>query len=149
MKQYLTLAAALFTAPAWAMDPTASAPAIECPANFGYLTIAEPWEENTATYANGDVRIALVFLVDHHQYMLAVLHPPLNEIGWRQCSLIAADPDTGFTKLLFDEHEASYDPEKGLSIRMPAQLDEDEESWVDMYININQQTGEVRYQVFS
>ena len=151
MKRFLA-AAALMAAPAWAMDPTASAPAVACDGWFHMDSIANPLEENTATYAEGEIRITLIFLWDQQEYQLAIMHPPRNELGGRQCSLIAVDEDTGFAEIRFQEREARYDPETGLTIIMPVRVEKGEtedEHWETFYININQQTGEVRYQAFS
>lgn len=152
MKRFFAIAALMLGSPAFAMDTSASLPAIRCTADMSLESIAEPWADNTATYADGEVRIVLLFHVGLHEYQLAILHPPRTELGTRQCHLIAPAEDRGYAQMDFDRHRASYDAERGLIIQMPVQVDdsgEPGEGWSDYYININQQTGEVRYQGFS
>lgn len=139
--------------PVLAMDPTASAPAIPCPDRMKLDWIAEPWDINIATYGRDDVQMMLLDLVEpaDASFQLAILHPPRDELGRRQCHLIAPQAQTGFPGFIFEERSASYNPETGLTVSMPIQLwngETPDEGWAQIFININQQTGEVRYQAF-
>lgn len=153
MKYALALAATLIALPGWAMDPTASSPGIPCPARMGLEIIAEPWEENSASYMDGELRVALLFLLDQHEYQLALLHGPRTELGTRQCHLIAPGEAMGFQDIDFASHQVANDPEKGLTITVPVLLERgetsDDDLWADFFIQIDPQTGDVRYQAFS
>lgn len=149
----LTLPLTLAATPALAMDPTASAPALPCPDGMELDSIVEPWQDNTASYAEGNVRIALIDLIEPAAaaYQLAVLHPPRDELGARQCHLIATGAHMGFAEIRFAERTASYDPATGLTISLPVRMetgDGPDQGWAQVAININQQTGEIRWQGF-
>lgn len=142
---------AVLAAPALAMDPTASALAVACPAEMAIDSIVEPWDQNSASYANGDVRIALIDLIEPAAaaFQLVVLHPPRDELGGRQCHLVAPHEFQGFPEIRFDQREADYDPERGLVISMPIRIapgHSEDEGWSLTAITINQRTGEVRFQ---
>lgn len=112
--------------------------------------IAEPWERNIATYANGDIRLALLDMVEPAggAWKLVVISPPRDELGFRQCRVIGAD-GIGFYDLDFARRQASYDPARGLTLTLPAQhyLPEDPESgWYQLSLTINQQTGDIMVQ---
>lgn len=109
--------------------------------------IAEPWEQNIATYANGDIRLALLDMVEPAggAWKLVVISPPRDELGFRQCRVIGAD-GIGFYGLGFARRHASHDPKTGLTLTLPAQryLPEDPETgWYSLSLTINQQTGEI------
>ncbi|MCF3973050.1 hypothetical protein [Paracoccus salsus] len=153
MIRQIVTALALGAAPAMALDPTASAPAIPCPEGMELDAIVEPWEDNTASYANGAVRIALIDLIEPAAaaYQLAILHPPRDEMGARQCHLVATAAHIGFAEIRFAERTASYDPATGLTISMPIRMETGEgpqAGWALVAIRIDQQTGEVRFQGF-
>lgn len=90
----LTLAAS----PALAMD--AWAPAVPCPDGMELDSIVEPWADNTASYSEGAVRIALIDLIEPAAaaFQLAVLHPPRDLMGARQCHLVAPGPLSGLCR---------------------------------------------------
>lgn len=114
-------------------------------------TISEPWEQNTATYANGAVRLALLDMVEPAggPWKLAVISPPRDELGLRQCRVIGAD-GIGFYGLDFAARRADYDPLRGLVVTMPASrftdLAPEGESYT-LVVTINQQTGEIATEV--
>lgn len=145
--------AIVLAGPALAMDPTASAEAVLCPPEMSLDAIVEPWEDNSAGYANGDVRVALLDMIEPAAaaFQLVILHPPRDELGGRQCHLIAPSPHMGFAEIRFAERQVSYDPAKGLTITLPIRIESGmgaEEGWSLTAIEINQQTGEVSYQSF-
>lgn len=82
--------------------------------------IVEPWEDNSRTFANGDVRIALLDTIEPAAgaFWLLVLAPPYDELGGRSCYVIG-DRAAGFNGLLFDGLEANYDPAQGLVFTVP------------------------------
>lgn len=119
-------------------------------------TIAEPWEDNTATYAEGQIRVALLDMVEPAggALKLVVISPPRDELGLRQCRVIGLDNGLGFYDMDFAAHRADYDPARGLTITLPARhypLDGDfegDEGWFDLSVTVNQQTGEIVTQGF-
>lgn len=82
--------------------------------------IVEPWEDNSRTFANGDVRIALLDTIEPAAgaFWLLVLAPPYDELGGRSCYVIG-DRGVGFSGVLFDGLEANYDPAQGLVFTAP------------------------------
>lgn len=145
----ILLAALLLATPALALDPSASAPATECNEYTRADAIMEPWEANTATYANGAVRIAVLDFIEPAAaaMKLMVLSPPYDEVGGRQCRIVALPGGHGFGNLDFAARNASYDAARGLVISLPVLFGPpDEADWAQLYIAINQSTGEVRSQ---
>ena len=144
-----TLAALLLLAgPALAQDPTASIPATPCDDNTRADAIMEPWEANIATYANGQVRVAVLDFIEPAAaaVKLMILSPPRDEVGARQCRIVALADGHGFGNVDFAARSASYDPANGLVISLPVfqgPPDSGDEGWVQLYISINQSTGEV------
>ena len=113
--------------------------------------IAEPWESNTATYAGGDIRVALLDMVEPAggAWKLAVISPPRDELGLRQCRVIGAD-GIGFYGLDFALRQADYDPQRGLVLTLPATRYADAAPEGELYrlvVTINQQTGEIATEV--
>lgn len=139
-----TLALSLLAAPAVAqqVQPCDNAPA---------ESIAEPWEENIASYAEGQLRVAVLDMIEPAggALKLLVISPPRDEVGYRQCRVIQAGNGLGFYNLDFAERRAGYDPARGLTLTLPAQhyLPEDPEGgWYELSLTINQQTGEIAVQ---
>ncbi|SIS80562.1 hypothetical protein [Paracoccus saliphilus] len=119
-------------------------------------TIAEPWEDNTATYSDGAIRIARLDFTEPAAaaVKLLVLSPPHDELGLRQCRVVSLSNGMGFYDIDFAQREASYDPQRGLTIAMPARqyLPESDQGgddgWFQLFIMINQQSGEITTQGF-
>lgn len=110
--------------------------------------IAEPWEEHTATYAGGQIRVALLDMVEPAggALKLLVISPPRDELGFRQCRVVQAGNGIGFYDLDFAAREARYDPQRGLTLTMPAQHylpEEPDGGWYSLSVTINQQTGAI------
>ena len=85
--------------------------------------LAEPWETNIRSFANGAIRIALLDTEEpaccsSHLLLLA----PSGQVegpGYRACHVISAGPPgTGFTQLDFAGITASYDPVRGLRLEI-------------------------------
>lgn len=114
-------------------------------------TIAEPWEDNAATYSDGAIRIARLDLAEPAgaAVKLLVLSPPHNELGLRQCRVVSPSDGMGFYDIDFAQREASYDPQRGLTIAVPARqyLPESEQGgddgWFLLAVTINQQSGDI------
>lgn len=126
---------------------------IGAPAN-----IMEPWDVNSRTFANGNIRVAWVdtggepVCCSSH---LMVLSPSGNGSDgpvYRQCRVVSAQPGQGFYSVNIPGIVASYDPSRGLLLSVevghwhqgmetgaPPILDR-------MDIRINQATGSVTYE---
>lgn len=88
--------------------------------------MAEPFADNTRTYANGAIRLVVIDTVEpacctHH---LVVLHPDADGM-FRQCSLVSLGNASGADAWSFVDLKrarASYDAQLGLKITLPASL---------------------------
>ncbi len=111
--------------------------------------LAEPWAENTRTFANGAVRIALIDTVEPAAgaYRLLILSPPYSELGERQCAVVGGD-EGGFSAFRFNALEAGYDPARGLIFSAPINqlVAGDFEPGV-LTVVLNQATGEITARV--
>lgn len=104
--------------------------------------IAEPWEANTRTFANGAVRLVRIDTWEPAAmpFQIVVISPPYGELGWPQCRAIGAFAEIGFAAL-----DAGYDPVAGLQFTVPV------EEWVEdtvtrprlLHFTLNQSTGAV------
>lgn len=111
--------------------------------------IVEPWEENSATFANGAVRVALLDVAEPAAaaFFLLILHPPHNELGLRQCTVVGLDEGLGYAAIFFDKLKAGYDPAQGLTFDVPAIIYLPEQSFQNsalLHITVNQAAGDVR-----
>ena len=109
--------------------------------------LVEPWEDHTRTFANGNVRLALMDTVEPAagSFHILIISPPLNELGERQCKTVGMSENIGFSNVDFRSLEADYDPATGLIFRF------DIETYNGEYpvpgrlkISLNQATGDIR-----
>jgi len=110
--------------------------------------IYEPWEEFSRTYANGDVRLALLDTIEPAagSFHLLVLSPPYDELGGRQCKTIGLSGGLGFSGIGFEELQAEYDPEVGLIFGAQVQYFDGEMADFlsgDLIFTLNQGTGQI------
>lgn len=110
--------------------------------------IPEPWEDNIRSFANGEVRVALIDTIEPAAvpFYLLVLHPPRMELGERRCALIGFGGGLGYATLDFASLEAGYDPARGLSLSLNGGLYLPEESFwnpLALHVLINQATGQI------
>ena len=129
-------------------SPLSAQTAFPCDWQARADAIVEPWEDNIVTFANGAVRVALLDTIEPAaaSYYLLILHPPLDELSGRMCTTIGLDEGLGYAGMFFSELEASYDPEIGLTLQIPAIIYLPEQSFQNsalVNISINQSTGEV------
>ena len=120
----------------------------DCDWQASAAAIAEPWEENTATFANGRVRIAALDTIEPATGFawLLILSPPFDELGARQCKVVGAADGIGFAGIFFDTLEASYDPTTGLTILVQVwRYDPARDGFgrQDLGLLLNQRTGEI------
>lgn len=130
--------------------PAAAQTAIDCTGwQAAARNIPEPWEAHTRTFANGDIRVALLDTIEPAAgaFYLMVLAPPYDELGSRNCAIIAATGGSmGFAGLSFDRIGASYDPARGLTLRLPASLYAPATGGFDpviLAVTINQRAGTI------
>ncbi|MDO5657801.1 MAG: hypothetical protein Q4G36_05710 [Paracoccus sp. (in: a-proteobacteria)] len=110
--------------------------------------IPEPWPDFSAAYAQGAVRLAVLDRIEPAAaaVYLLVLSPPHDEIGERQCRVVAPGEHFGFMDLDFAARRAEYDPAAGLRVTMPAARYEPEQPdgvWSELALTINQSSGEI------
>lgn len=120
--------------------------------------IPEPWDENTRTFANGNIRVALVdtggepVCCSAHLMVLSPSGSGADEPAWRQCQLASARPSMGFFAVDIPGITATYDPARGLMLSVPVgHWHEGIEIgrppiWERMEVTINQATGVVSAQ---
>lgn len=144
------------TALATSVSPTM--PAVgDCGDIVSARNLPEPWEQATASYANGDVRLAII---DTREPAAAAVHvmvlsPPRNEIGDRQCKLVSlmrsdGGAPFGFFNADLTERSASIDPQNGLVVTVPIQLFVPETGDGDpaaLTVTINQSSGQITAEV--
>ncbi len=131
-------------------SPAAAQTALDC---TGWQASArnqvEPWDAHTRTFANGEIRVTLLDTVEPAAgaYDLMILAPPRDELGSRNCALIAeGDGAIGFAGLEFTQLSASYDPARGLTLRVPVQRFAPSTGGFDsaiLAVTINQAAGSI------
>lgn len=131
----------------WAGSVTAQV-ALPCGDEAYADNIPEPWDETTASFANGAVRVALIDTIEPASaaFYLLVLHPPTGDMGTRSCTLIARGEGYGYAAIFFEDLSAAYDPSSGLSLTVPAVIYLPEEGFQNsalLRVTINQSTGDV------
>ena len=131
----------------------------ECGEWTSARNLPEPWEQHTATYAKGRIRLAVLDTLEPAAAAmhLMVLSPPLDELGERQCRTVSMGPavtaqgwPVGFLSLDFAAREARYDPEQGLVVTMLGGVHNPETGATDigeLTVTINQSTGEITAEV--
>lgn len=110
--------------------------------------IVEPWSEYSRTYANGDVRLALLDTVEPAAaaFHILILSPPYDEIGARQCRTLGLGGGMGFSGVTFDALDAAYDPSVGLIFTLPvASFDGSTGDFLEsnLLFTLNQATGQI------
>jgi hypothetical protein len=138
------LAAAAFIAMAL---PAGAQEVSECDWRTDMRFIAEPWETSTRTFANGAVRLVLLDTYEPAMlpFQIAVISPPLDELGWPQCMAIGAFHEIDFAALA-----AAYDPAVGLIFSVPVRLYDsmtDSTPNARLGFSLNQATGAIALRV--
>lgn len=114
--------------------------------------LAEPWEANTRTFANGAIRVAVADTIEPAvgAVHLVILHPPLDELGGPACHVISASDSFGFSAMDFDAIRADYDPARGLGVVVPVGVYNPTTAGFDetlLSVTINQSTGSLSARV--
>lgn len=128
--------------------PVAAQEVTPCDWKSSAQNIVEPWGENSRTFANGDVRIALLDTVEPAAgaYYLLILSPPFDEVGDRQCTVIGDTAGVGFASVDFDSLQSGYEPGYGLILELIARVHEpllDYPPRRFLTLIINQSSGEI------
>ncbi|WP_432448789.1 hypothetical protein [Aliiroseovarius marinus] len=131
-----------------ALSPAAAQTVEPCDWRASAANVVEPWIDNSQTFANGDVRLAVLDTVEPAAgaYHLLILSPPYSELGDRQCRVVSLDGSLGFAGLTLDAIEADYDPARGLVFALPAALydpDTGAGNWGQLFVTLNQASGEI------
>lgn len=144
MRALLMLTALLMAAP-----PALAADVARCDdSRSNAWNLAEPWEANSALFANGAIRLAVVDTIEPAgtPFHLLVLSPPIDVLGGRQCRVVSAEGVNGFGGLDLSGAVASYDPARGLRVVIPAKTylpDSGEFGPATLTVIINQATGAI------
>ncbi len=103
--------------------------------------IAEPWEENTRSFADGKVRIAVMDTWEpaYGAYYLMVMYWAGGESELRTCDLVSQG-EVGFVGMTLEGMEASYKAGLGLVLKVPTTFynpveDEFEEGFIEVLID--------------
>lgn len=110
--------------------------------------IAEPWETNTTTFANGAIRVALLDTVEPAAgaFYLLIIHPPYDELGTPDCGIVGMDEGMGFANMDFGALSAAYDPATGLTLRVGVEMFAAATGGFDpaiLAVTVNQSTGDL------
>jgi len=130
-----------------AAGQAAAQTAVACDWRARASALAEPWSENTATFANGKVRLALLDTGEpvSGAYHILILSPPYGELGDRQCRALSLGKEIGFAGLDFSTLESAYDPATGLIFTMDAKrYDGGAFLPARLRFTLNQATGQIR-----
>ena len=97
----------------------------ECDWLGNAANIAEPWEVNSRSFANGNIRIAALdtggepVCCSAHLLVLSPSGDGSSEPVFRQCRVVSATPGLGFYSVDIPGTTASYDPALGLLVSVP------------------------------
>jgi hypothetical protein len=121
----------------------------DCDWQASAWNLVEPWEENTRTFSNGAVRLAVLDTIEPAAgaMYLMILLPPNGPLGDRQCKLLSWADGIGFAGLYFNDLKAGYDPARGLLFEVPVQIYDPETSFSNsarVFLELNQATGAIR-----
>lgn len=128
--------------------PLAAQVAFPCDWQARADAIVEPWENNTATFADGAVRVAHLDVGEPaaaSAYLL-ILHPPIDPPAGRTCTVVGLDDGLGYAGILFNDLTAEYEADTGLHFTVPAIIHLPEQSFQNtalLSIRVNQSTGDV------
>ncbi|PYC49014.1 hypothetical protein DI396_02820 [Litorivita pollutaquae] len=110
--------------------------------------LMEPWEETSRTFSGGRTRIAVLDRIEPAlgAFHLMILSPPFDALGARQCRVVSYRATMGFARLRFEDLQSTYDPLKGLGLRLPVEsFDGQGDAPVagQLQVIVNQATGEI------
>jgi hypothetical protein len=89
-------------------------------------SIAEPWEKNTRSFYDGNVRVALLDTggepVCCSVHLLVLVPDKNDEMGGRFCRIVGDHDALGFAGIDFARLTTRYDAGRGLLVTFPYQL---------------------------
>ena len=115
------------------------------PYQVSAAAVAEPWEANTRSFADGDIRITVM---DTFEPALGAFH--LMVLFWgnedfRECRLVS-HAELGFVRMTLDGMTSTYDAKRGLVLSLPTEFFNPAEGVKEsgsLEVVINRQTAEV------
>lgn len=122
--------------------------AVDCDWQARADAIVEPWEDFSRTFANGNVRLALLDTVEPAAaaFHILIISPPYDELGVRQCKTLGMGGGAGFSGVTFEALDAAYDPSVGLIFDLPVSTyDGSSGDFVtgNLLFTLNQATGQI------
>jgi hypothetical protein len=112
--------------------------------------IAEPWERNSKTFYNGNVRVAMLDTggepVCCSVHVLVLSPTGEDPDGVSGCHIVNNDGGMGFVGVDFAKLAGAYDPKKGLLISFPYELYNDGNPGKKgvARVRLNVKTGELK-----
>ena len=108
--------------------------------------LAEPWETNTRRFADGDVRLAVLDLVEPAAgaFHLLVLSPPFDDFDHATCQVVSFANDLGYREMSLDGMRVDYDPAQGLIFEIPVSTGAETHDKGALFLTLNQATGELQ-----
>jgi hypothetical protein len=124
MKQLIWAAASALAATAMIAGPAAAVVVEPCEGVATVENIAEPWEANSKSFYNGEVRLAVVDTGGEPaccstHLMVLYNEDPGDEPAYRACKMVSDQPGRGFGDVVFKDLKATYDPATGLTFSVP------------------------------
>jgi hypothetical protein len=111
---------------ALSVSPALAVQVRECDETASVLALAEPWEKNTRSFYNGQVRVALIDTggepVCCSMHLLILMPDRQDELGGRLCRLVSDKETLGFEAIDFARLKTRYDAGRGLLLTFPYQL---------------------------
>lgn len=96
--------------------------------------IVEPWEQNTRTFYNGQVRVAVVDTDGEPaccSSYLVVIYPDVDdELGGRSCTMLSQGERSGWAGIDVKAIRTSYNATTGLSLAVPVSVLRDDDTGV-------------------
>lgn len=127
--------------------PLAAQQVSDCDWRGSAAAIAEPWQDNTRSFAGGAIRVALS---DTEEPAAAAMHlivlSPDPDHGYRRCHVISASGSLGYAALDFASLAADYDPAVGLVLSLDGYRVWEGEAHDDpirLTVTVNQATGAI------
>lgn len=123
--------------------------AVACDGMTDFDAIVEPWEDNSRTFANCALRLALIDMIEPaaSAFHIMILHPPRDGLGVRQCTTVGQAHGVGYAAIFFEDLSARYDPASGLTFKVPVIIflpDQNFQNSALLSISVDQSTGDIR-----
>ena len=141
MKILLILASLLWGSAAFAQRVQPCFDGDRIPYRASAEAVAEPWEENTRSFAEGKVRIAVMDTGEpaYGAYYLMVMYWPGGDGALRICDLVSQG-EVGFVGMTLNGMEAGHKAGLGLVLKVPTSFynpveDEFEEGVIEVLVD--------------